>query len=68
MSDEPLVPNQAPLLTIADIARRAKSSHKSVRRWIERGDLAAYKVGGCWRISEDDYAEFLAERRVTNRT
>ncbi len=68
MSDEPLVPNQAPLLTIADIARRAKSSHKSVRRWIKRGDLAAYKLGGCWRISEDDYAEFLAERRVTNRT
>ena len=51
-----------------DIARRAKASRKSVRHWVARGDLAAYKLGGCWRISEDDYAKFLAERRVTNRT
>ncbi len=68
MPNEPILTYRDPLLTIADIARRAKTSRKSVGRWIQRGDLAAYKLGGCWRISEDDYAEFLAERRVTNRT
>jgi excisionase family DNA binding protein len=33
-----------------------------VRRWIDDGELAAYKLGRQWRISELDLKHFLRER------
>jgi excisionase family DNA binding protein len=59
-------PAQLParLLTITDVAERLQVSTKTLRRWIERGDLAAHRLGHQWRIAERDLVVFLKLRRV----
>jgi excisionase family DNA binding protein len=53
-----------PLLSVADIADRLKLSEKTVRRWIERGDLPAHHLGRAVRVSEDDLALYLHKNRA----
>lgn len=55
-----------PFLTIPDISERLRVSDKTVRRWIEKGDLIAHKLGTRWRVSEADLALFLRTRRGAN--
>ena len=50
------------LLTIPEVADRLRVNQKTVRRWIDMGELAAYKLGRQWRISERDLRNFLNER------
>ena len=50
------------LLTIRDIADRLRMSQKTVRRWIKNEELAAYRLGRQWRISERDLRRFLRDR------
>jgi excisionase family DNA binding protein len=58
--------SQNRLLTIPDIAERDQVNEKTVRRWIQSGELIAHKLGSQWRVSEDDHALFLRERRGLN--
>ena len=51
-----------PLLTIDDVARACKVSVKTVRRWIESGELRAAKLGAQWRIRPKDLELFIADR------
>ena len=51
------------LLSIADVARRCQVSKKTVRRWIDAGDLVAYRLGRQWRIDPADLRYFLKSRR-----
>jgi excisionase family DNA binding protein len=51
------------LLTIPDIADRDQVSEKTVRRWIKNSELIAHKLGGQYRISEEDHDQFLRVRR-----
>ncbi len=51
------------LLSIADVARRCQVSEKTVRRWIDAGDLVAYRLGRQWRIDPADLKYFLKSRR-----
>ncbi len=51
------------LLKISEVARRLDVSDKTVRRWIERGELPVHKLGHSIRISEADLSAFLAQRR-----
>ena len=53
----------ASLLTVDDIAAHAKVSTKTVRRWIDAGDLPAILIGKVLRIKPDDLAQFLEGRR-----
>ena len=46
-----------------DREERLVVTEQSVRRWINTEQLAAYKVGHDWPISEEDFARFLSERR-----
>jgi excisionase family DNA binding protein len=39
-----------PLFTITDVERRLRVSKSTVRRWIDTGELTAFKVGGSVRI------------------
>ena len=55
---------QPPLQSISTIAQRLDVSEKSVRRYIERGLLRAYKVVGQIRIAEEDLMAFLASCRL----
>ena len=50
--------------SISFIAADLDVSPKSVRRYIERGDLPAYKIGGQIRVSDEDYRQFLKSRRL----
>jgi excisionase family DNA binding protein len=50
-------------LTITDISALMSVSTKTVRRWIERGELHAHRIGNLLRISQDDFSAFVAVRR-----
>ena len=54
------------LLTIADVAERCGVSVKSVRRWIDRDELAVHRLppGRAIRVSEADLALFLTQSRT----
>jgi excisionase family DNA binding protein len=57
-NDQPI--SLAKLLTIEQVAAHTQFSTKQVRRWIERGELVAKKIGRSWRIAENDLALFLS--------
>jgi excisionase family DNA binding protein len=50
--------------SVATVARQLEVSEKSVRRFIERGLLRAYKIGGQIRISEEDLLAYQASCRL----
>jgi len=47
------------------VAERLDVSTRTVRRWIERGDLIAHRFGAVIRIAESDLRAFLARHRET---
>ena len=49
---------------IRDIADFLSVSTRTVRRWIESGALIAHRLEGVVRVSEADFAAFLAVRRT----
>ena len=49
--------------TIPQIAECVDASTRTVRRWIEKGLLVAYRINGLVRISEADFQAFLATHR-----
>ncbi len=51
------------LLTIEQTAKVLQVSSKTVRRWIDAGDLIAHRLGRQWRISETDLQTFIRMRR-----
>jgi excisionase family DNA binding protein len=53
-------------LTVEDIANDLGVSIETVRNWIRRKKLTAYRVGRDYRIKRADYDRFLEERRTTD--
>lgn len=49
--------------SISDVARHLQVSVKTVRRWIERGELIAYRFGRQLRIKPSDLELFTKLRR-----
>lgn len=54
------------LLTVADVAAQLQVSQKTVRRAIERGDLAIHRIGRQIRISATDLDIYVRLRRVAS--
>jgi excisionase family DNA binding protein len=52
-----------PLLSVGAVADRLDLSQKTIRRWIERGELPAHHLGRAIRISEEDLALYLHKQR-----
>jgi excisionase family DNA binding protein len=52
-----------PLLTIPGVADICRVSEKTIRRWINAGELPAIKLGAQWRVAPRDLSAFLRERR-----
>jgi excisionase family DNA binding protein len=50
-------------LTTSEVAQRLSVSERTVRRWIERGELIAHHLGAAVRIADLDLKAFLALRR-----
>jgi excisionase family DNA binding protein len=55
--------DQIKFFTIAELAERLSVSTRTVRRWIEAGDLVVHRLGSVVRIAEDDLRTFLAVHR-----
>jgi excisionase family DNA binding protein len=51
--------------TLSEIAEKLKVSYRTVYRWVQAGELSAYKLKGEYRITERDLKEFLEARRTT---
>ncbi len=47
------------LLKPEDIAQWMNVSRRTVMRWVQRGQLGAYKIGNVTRIRPDDFLHFL---------
>ncbi len=48
-----------PLFTIPEVARMFQVSTKTVRRWIDTGELRAHRLGRQWRIGTSEVERFL---------
>jgi len=57
---EPIIPDD--LITPIEAAKLLGTSSHSIRRWVNRGTLPAFKVGGRLRISKADALAMI--RRV----
>jgi excisionase family DNA binding protein len=53
--------------TLPEVAEKLKVSRRTVYRWVQAGELPAYKLGGEFRITERDLEQFLEERRTTKQ-
>ncbi|HJT59422.1 MAG TPA: helix-turn-helix domain-containing protein [Ktedonobacteraceae bacterium] len=51
-------------LSVEDIATELNVSIETVRNWIRKNKLIAYRVGRDYRIKRTDYEKFLAKRRT----
>jgi excisionase family DNA binding protein len=52
------------LLTVNEVAERLKVNQQTVRNWIDRGELAAIRVGARRvRIRREDFEAYLAGER-----
>jgi excisionase family DNA binding protein len=51
------------LFTIKQIAEYVGVCQRTVRRWIDKGLLAAHRFNGVVRVSETDFKSFLAAHR-----
>ena len=55
--------DQIKFFTISEVAERLQVATRTVRRWIEAGDLVVHRIGGVVRIAERDLRAFLALHR-----
>jgi excisionase family DNA binding protein len=55
----------ADYLKIPEVARRLDVSEPTVRRMVKGGKLPSVFIGGAYRISEEDLAEYIENARVT---
>ena len=53
-------------LTPAQVADHLQVNERTVHRWLRDGYLHGYKVGKMWRISPQDFEQFLA--KLSNNT
>ena len=51
------------LLAVSEIADLLVVSTKTIRRWIERGELHAHHLGRRVRVSEEDLTAYLNRHR-----
>ncbi|HVV52422.1 MAG TPA: helix-turn-helix domain-containing protein [Polyangia bacterium] len=56
-----------PFYTIGSLAKRLTLGERTVRNWVESGELPSYKFGRSRRIDPQDVDSFLARRRDDRR-
>lgn len=49
-------------LSVEDVAQILKMDEETIRKWIRRKQLKAYKFGRDYRIKRDDFDQFVKER------
>jgi excisionase family DNA binding protein len=56
--------NEIRFYKMAEVAKRYRLSTASIRTLVIRGDLAANKIGGTYRISEEALKRFERQTRA----
>jgi len=49
-------------LTVKEVSARLGVSEKTVRDYINKGELIAYKLGTSWKITEEDLQTFIRSK------
>lgn len=49
-------------LSVDDVAQTLRMDEETVRKWIRRKQLKAYKFGRDYRIRREDFDQFVKER------
>lgn len=51
-------------MSVRDVAQALQVTENSVRRWILRGELGAFKVGPKYLVDPEEFSRFLGARAV----
>jgi len=52
------------MFTVQEVAQRLRVSERTVRNWVERGELAVFRIGKRgYRIAENDLNVFIEKRK-----
>lgn len=54
------------LMTITEVAELLKVSDRTVRNWIDKGIIKAYRFGLVYRIKKSDFDNFVNDSQVNN--
>jgi excisionase family DNA binding protein len=55
---------QDKMYTVQEVAQQLRVSERTVRNWIEQGELVAFSIGKRgYRIAESDLNAFIAKRK-----
>ena len=52
------------ILTISEVAEHLKVSDRTVRNWIDKGMIKAFRFGLVYRIKKEDFEEFIKNSEV----
>lgn len=55
------------LLTVEEVAKHLRVDERTVRRWINKGELVAIDLGRGYRISRANLNEFKQRRQTDKR-
>jgi excisionase family DNA binding protein len=58
---------ERPFFTIATLAKRLQLGERTIRNYVESGEIPSYKFGRARRIDPEDVDSWLARRRVDRR-
>ena len=62
------IPHSSPAAALfhspVEIGRRLDVHAKTVKRWIKSGELRGHVFGGQYRVSDEDFAAWLARCRI----
>ena len=59
--------SQGDMLTVEEVAKELRVDPKTVRRWIQRGELIAIDVGREYRIRRTDLDNFILRRQTGSK-
>lgn len=51
-------------LTTEEIAEILKVTTKTVRNWLQNGDLRGIRLKGSWRVPKSEFERFLKEKEA----
>jgi excisionase family DNA binding protein len=58
---------ERPFYTIASLAERLQLGERTIRNYVESGEIPSYKFGRARRIDPEDVDSWLARRRSDRR-
>ncbi len=59
--------SQEDMLTVDEVAKELRVDPKTVRRWIQRGELVAIDIGREYRIRRSSLNDFISRRETDKR-